>query len=65
MTENTVRQLASNIAPAVLPFVQNWAGELHAVNDNEEPDGPPAAAARIPWNPPFTVLEPRDLKSAA
>ena len=53
MSENTVRQLAS-FASA---FVQTWTHELRAMNDNEEPDPPPAMAARIPRKPPFTSVE--------
>lgn len=65
MTENTVKQLAFSAAPAVAGLVQNWTDELHAMNDNEEPDPPPAIAARIPWMTPFTTLEPRALEAAA
>ena len=65
MTENTVKQLAFNAAHAVVGLVQNWTDELHAMNDNEEPDPPPAIAARIPWMPPCTTLEPRALEAAA
>ncbi len=63
MTENTVKQIAS--ASDVLAILQNWTHELHAMNDNEEPDPPPAAAARIAWIPPFIEVGPRDLKMAA
>ncbi len=63
MTENTVKQLAFG-ASAVSGLVQNWTHELHAMNDNEEPDPPPAIAARIPWVPPFTTLEPQGLEVA-
>ena len=65
MTENTVKQLAFNAARAVAGLVQNWTDELHAMNDNEEPDPPPAIAARIPWMPPFIAVEPRVLEVSA
>jgi hypothetical protein len=64
MTESTVKQLASTAAP-VLPLVQNWTHELHAMNDNEEPDPPPALAARIPREIPLTVVDGRALEMAA
>jgi hypothetical protein len=64
MTENTVKQVAFPAASAVSGLVQNSTHELHAMNDNEEPDLPPAVAARIPWMPPFTTLEPRALAAA-
>ena len=65
MTENTVKQLAFEAAPPGSGLVQNWTDELHAMNDNEEPDPPPAVAVRFPWMPPFTTLEPRALEAAA
>ena len=64
MTENTVRQLAS-AAASVRGLVRNWAHELHAMNDNEEPDPPPAMAARIRPPPLFTAVEPRAVELAA
>jgi hypothetical protein len=64
MTENTVKRLAFNAAPAVSGLMQNWTDELHAMNDNAEPDPPPAIAARIPWMPPFTTPEPRASEAA-
>ena len=63
MTENTVKQLTA--ASAVSGLVQNWTHELHAMNDNEEPDPPPAIATRIPWMTPVTTREPRALEAAA
>jgi len=65
VTESTVRQLAFTAAYALAGLVQNWTHELHAMNDNEVPDPPPAVAARIPWKPPFSTLEPRALEAAA
>lgn len=65
MIENTVKQLAFPASPGVSGLLQNWTHELHAMNDNKEPDPPPAIAARIPWIPPFTPLEPRALEVAA
>jgi hypothetical protein len=65
MTENAVKHLAFTGASPMTGFVKNWIDELHAMNDNEEPDPPPAIAARIPWVPPFTTVEPRALLVAA
>ena len=65
MTENTVKQLAFAAASAVSPLLQSWTHELHAMNDNEEPDPPPAIAARIPWSPRFTTMEPQIVQLAA
>ena len=57
MTENTVKQIS--YLSGVSAILQNRTHELHAMNDNEEPDPPPAAAARIPWNRPFTEVVTR------
>jgi hypothetical protein len=65
MTENTVKQLAFTAGSAMSGLLQNWTHELHALNDNEEPDPPPAIGARISWMPSFTTLEPRALEAAA
>jgi hypothetical protein len=64
LTENTVKQLAFTAASVVSGLVQNWTHELHAMNDNEEPDPPPAITARIPWMPPFTSVSPRAFELA-
>jgi hypothetical protein len=62
MTENTVKQPAFTAASAVSGLVQLWTHELQAANDNEEPEPPPAIAARIPCMPPFIPMEPRVLE---
>ena len=65
MTENSVKQVASTAASAASAFVRGWTHALHAVNDNEEPDPPPAMAARLPLSLPFTAVKPRVEAAAA
>ena len=65
MTENAVKHLAFTGASAVTGLVKNWTHELHAMNDNEEPDPPPTIASRKPWTPPLITVEPRPFEVAA
>jgi hypothetical protein len=65
MTDNTVKHLASTAMSTVSGLVQDWTHELHAMNDNEGPDPPPAIAARTPRELPFTAVEARSVEVAA
>jgi hypothetical protein len=57
MIDNAVKQLACTAPSAVSAVVQNWTQQLHAMNDNDEPDPPPALAAPIPRTRPFVSAE--------
>ena len=65
MIENAVKQLASDAPSALSALVQNWTRELRAMNDNDEPDPPPALGAPIPRTAPFIAAEPQYLCLAA